>query len=84
MAVQRIKDEAEKAKKELSATTETEINLPYITVDTSGPKNLFLKITRAKFEELIYDLVERSMAPCKKVLKDSGLQASQIDEIILV
>lgn len=84
MAVQRIKDEAEKAKKELSATTETEINLPYITVDSSGPKNLFLKITRAKFEELIYDLVERSIAPCKKVLKDSGLQASQIDEIILV
>lgn len=84
MAVQRIKDEAEKAKKELSATTETEINLPYITVDTSGPKNLFLKITRAKFEELIYDLVERSIEPCKKVLKDSGLQASQIDEIILV
>ncbi|EKD66075.1 MAG: hypothetical protein ACD_49C00067G0061 [uncultured bacterium (gcode 4)] len=84
MAVQRIKDEAEKAKKELSATTETEINLPYITVDTSGPKNLFLKITRAKFEELIYDLVEKSIEPCKKVLKDSGLQASQIDEIILV
>ncbi|MDD2565622.1 MAG: molecular chaperone DnaK [Candidatus Gracilibacteria bacterium] len=84
MAVQRVKDEAEKAKKELSSTTETEINLPYITVDTTGPKNLFMKITRAKFEELISDLVERSIEPCKKVLKDAGLQASQINEIILV
>jgi molecular chaperone DnaK len=71
MAVQRIKDEAEKAKKELSSTTETEINLPYITVDSSGPKNLFLKLTRAKLEELIYDLVERSVEPCRKVLKDA-------------
>lgn len=84
MAVQRVKDEAEKAKKELSSTTETEINLPYITVDSTGPKNLFMKITRAKFEELIYDLVERSLEPCRKVLKDSGLQASQIDEVIIV
>ncbi|EKE26846.1 MAG: hypothetical protein ACD_4C00136G0006 [uncultured bacterium (gcode 4)] len=84
MAVQRIKDEAEKAKKELSTVTETEINLPYITVDSSGPKNLFMKLSRAKFEELIYDLVERSLEPCRKVLKDAGLQASQIDEIILV
>lgn len=84
MAVQRVKDEAEKAKKELSSTTETEINLPYITVDATGPKNLFMKITRAKFEELIYDLVERSLEPCRKVLKDSGLQASQIDEVIIV
>lgn len=84
MAVQRVKDEAEKAKKELSSMTETEINLPYITVDATGPKNLFMKITRAKFEELIYDLVERSLEPCRKVLKDSGLQASQIDEVIIV
>lgn len=84
MAVQRVKDEAEKAKKELSSTTETEINLPYITVDATGPKNLFMKITRAKFEELISDLVERSIEPCKKVLKDAGLQASQINEVILV
>lgn len=84
MAVQRIKDEAEKAKKELSTVTETEINLPYITVDSSGPKNLFMKLTRAKFEELIYDLVERSLEPCRKVLKDAWLQASQIDEVILV
>ena len=84
MAVQRVKDEAEKAKKELSSMTETEINLPYITVDATGPKNLFMKITRAKFEELIADLVERSIEPCKKVLKDAWLQASQINEIILV
>ncbi len=84
MAVQRIRDEAEKAKKELSSLSETDINLPYITVDSSGPKNLFMKITRAKFEELIYDLVERSVEPCKKVLKDSGLQPSQIDEVVLV
>jgi molecular chaperone DnaK len=84
MAVQRIRDESEKAKKELSSATETEINLPYITIDTSGPKNLFVKITRAKFEELVADLVERSIEPCRKVMKDAGLQASQIDEVILV
>ena len=84
MAVQRVKDEAEKAKKELSSATETDINLPYITVDSSGPKNLFMKLTRAKFEELIHALVERSVGPCKQVLKDSGLQSSQIDEVILV
>lgn len=84
MAVQRIRDEAEKAKKELSSATETEINLPYITMDDSGPKNLLVKITRAKFEELIADLVERSIEPCRKVLSDAGLQANQIDEVILV
>jgi molecular chaperone DnaK len=71
MAVQRIRDEAEKAKRELSSATETDINLPYITVDVSGPKNLFMKITRAKFEELIYDMVERSIEPCRKVLSDA-------------
>lgn len=84
MAVQRIRDEAEKAKKELSSVSETDINLPYITVDASGPKNLFMKLTRAKFEELIYDLVERSVMPCKQVLKDAGLQPSQINEVVLV
>jgi molecular chaperone DnaK len=84
MAVQRIRDEAEKAKKELSSATETEINLPYITMDDSGPKNLLVKITRAKFEELVADLVERSIEPCRKVLADAGLQANQIDEVILV
>lgn len=84
MAVQRVKDEAEKAKKELSTLSETDINLPYITVDASGPKNLFMKLTRAKFEELVYDLVLRSVEPCRKALADAGLQASQIDEVILV
>lgn len=84
MAVQRVKDEAEKAKKELSTLSETDINLPYITVDQSGPKNLFMKLTRAKFEELVYDLVLRSVEPCRKALADAGLQASQIDEVILV
>ncbi|MFZ3233128.1 MAG: molecular chaperone DnaK [Patescibacteria group bacterium] len=84
MAVQRVKDEAEKAKKELSTLSETDINLPYITVDASGPKNLFMKLTRAKFEELVYDLVLRSVEPCRKALSDAGLQASQIDEVILV
>ncbi len=84
MAVQRVKDEAEKAKKELSSASETDINLPYITVDASGPKNLFMKLSRAKFEELVYDLVQRSVEPCRKALSDAGLQASQIDEVILV
>lgn len=84
MAVQRVKDEAEKAKKELSSTTETDINLPYITVSAEGPKHLNIKLTRAKFEELISDLIERSVEPCRKVLKDAWLQASQIDEVILV
>lgn len=84
MALQRVRDEAEKAKKELSSTTEYDINLPYITVDSSGPKNLFLSITRAKFESLISDLVEKSLEPCKKVLKDANLQASDLHQVILV
>lgn len=84
MAIQRVRDEAEKAKKELSSSTETEVNLPYITMDESGPKNLLVKISRAKFEELVGDAIERTIEPCKKVLDDAGLQASQIDEIILV
>lgn len=84
MALQRVRDEAEKAKKELSSTTEYDINLPYITVDSSGPKNLFLSITRVKFESLISDLVEKSLEPCKKVLKDANLKASDLQQIILV
>ena len=84
MALQRVRDEAEKAKKELSSTTDYDINLPYITVDSSGPKNLMMTITRAKFEELISDLVERSIEPCKKVLKDSGLSSSDLHQILLV
>lgn len=84
MALQRVRDEAEKAKKELSSTTEYDLNLPYITVDSSGPKNLFMKITRAKFESLIGDLVERSIEPCRKVMKDAGLDVNQIHEVIMV
>lgn len=84
MALQRVRDEAEKAKKELSSTTSYDINLPYITVDSSGPKNLMMTITRTKFEELIADLVERSIEPCKKVLKDAGLSASDLDQVLLV
>ncbi len=84
MALQRIRDEAEKAKKELSSTTEYDINLPYITVDSTGPKNLFLNISRAKFESLISDLVERSLEPCKKVLKDANLKAWDLNQVILV
>lgn len=84
MALQRVRDEAEKAKKELSSTTDYDINLPYITVDSSGPKNLMMTITRTKFEELIADLVERSIEPCKKVLKDAKLSASDLDQILLV
>lgn len=84
MALQRVRDEAEKAKKELSSTTSYDINLPYITVDSSGPKNLMMTITRTKFEELIGDLVERSLAPCKKVLSDAGLKASDLHQILLV
>jgi molecular chaperone DnaK len=71
MALQRVRDEAEKAKKELSSTTSYDINLPYITVDASGPKNLMMNISRAKFESIIADLVEKSIEPCRKVLKDA-------------
>jgi len=84
MALQRVRDEAEKAKKELSSTTSYDINLPYITVDATGPKNLMMTISRAKFEELIIDLVERSIEPCKKVLKDAWVSASDLDQVLLV
>ena len=84
MALQRVRDEAEKAKKELSSTTSYDVNLPYITMDSTGPKNLLMTITKAKFEELIADLVERSMEPCKKVLSDAGLSASDLDQVLLV
>lgn len=84
MALQRVRDEAEKAKKELSSTTDYDINLPYITVDSSGPKNLMITITRTKFEELIADLVEKSLIPCKKVLEDAWLKASELDQVLLV
>lgn len=84
MAVQRVRSASEKAKIELSASTETEINEPFIAMNDGVPSNLLVKISRAKFEELIADLVERSLEPCRKVMKDAGLQASQINEVILV
>jgi len=84
MALQRLKEAAEAAKKELSSSKQTEINLPFITADASGPKHLNLTLTRAKFEELVSDLVERTIAPCKQAIKDAGLKASEIDEVILV
>jgi len=84
MALQRLKEEAEKAKMELSTTVETDINLPFITADASGPKHLNIKLSRAKYEALVEDLVERTVGPCKTALKDAGLQPSDIDEIILV
>ncbi|MBR2058298.1 MAG: molecular chaperone DnaK, partial [Fibrobacter sp.] len=84
MALQRLKDAAEKAKIDLSATTSTNINLPFITADASGPKHLDLTLSRAKFDQLTAHLVERSMEPCRKAIADSGLSLSEIDEVILV
>jgi molecular chaperone DnaK len=84
MALQRLKEAAEKAKIELSTAQETEINLPFITADQSGPKHLQLKLTRAKFEQMVEDLVKRSMEPCRKALADSGFKSSEIDEVVLV
>jgi len=84
MALQRLKEAAEKAKIELSASSQTEINLPYITANETGPKHLVQTLTRAKFEQLGDDLIKRSMDPCRKALSDAGLQASDIDEVILV
>ncbi len=84
MALQRLKEAAEKAKIELSTALETEINLPFITADASGPKHLNMKITRAKFESLVSDLLERTLEPCKKALEDAGLSPKDIDEVVLV
>jgi molecular chaperone DnaK len=84
LALQRLKEAAEKAKIELSSAVQTEINLPYITADASGPKHLALKLTRAKYENLVDDLVQKTIEPCRKALKDAGLNASQIDEVVLV
>ncbi len=84
MALQRLKEAAEKAKCELSTTMETEINLPFVTADASGPKHLSLKLTRAKLEQLVGDLLEKTMGPVRQCLKDAGLQPSQIDEVVLV
>ncbi len=84
MALQRLKDAAEKAKIELSTTVETEINLPFITADATGPKHLVRKLTRAKLEQLVGDLIEKSVEPCKKCMADAGVKASDIDEVVLV
>ncbi len=84
MALQRLKEAAEKAKIELSSSQATDINLPFITADASGPKHMQLKLTRAQFENLVGDLVKRTLAPCEKALKDAGLQKGEIDEVILV
>jgi molecular chaperone DnaK len=84
LALQRLKEAAEKAKIELSSTQQTEINLPYITMDQSGPKHLAMKITRAKFESLVEDLIQRSVKPCETAIKDSGIKLSEIDDVILV
>ncbi len=84
LALQRLKEEGEKAKIELSSAMQTEINLPFITADASGPKHLNIKLTRAKLEALVEDLIQRTIEPCKKALKDAGLSAGEIDEVILV
>jgi len=84
LALQRLKEAAEKAKIELSSSQQTEVNLPFITADASGPKHLLIKITRAKFESLVGDLVERSLEPCKQALKDAGVKAADIHEVVLV
>ena len=84
LALQRLKEAAEKAKIELSSGSQTEINLPYITADASGPKHLAIKITRAKFESLVEDLIERTIEPCRVAIKDAGIKVSDIDDVILV
>ncbi len=84
LAMQRLKEAAEKAKIELSSAQQTDVNLPYITADNTGPKHLNVKVTRAKLESLVEELVQRSLAPCKTALKDAGLSASEIDDVILV
>jgi molecular chaperone DnaK len=84
LALQRLKEAAEKAKIELSSTTQTEINLPFITADKSGPKHLTMKLTRAKLESLVDDLIQKTIGPCQNALKDAGLKAAEIEEVVLV
>src|SRR5699024_11312923 len=84
MALQRLKEAAEKAKIELSSSSSTEINLPYITATSSGPKHLVRQLTRAKFEQLIEDLVKRTISPCEKAMKDAGLDNNELNDVILV
>src|SRR5579871_4471378 len=84
MALQRLKEAAEKAKIELSTLFETEINLPFLTADASGPKHLAIKLTRARFEQMVADILDRSTEPCKKAISDAGVDPSKIDEVVLV
>jgi len=84
LALQRVREAAEKAKKELSSTNQTELNLPYLTADATGPKHLQLSLTRAKFESIAADLITRSLKPLDSCLKDSGLTKDKIDEVLLV
>ena len=84
LALQRLKEAAEKAKIELSSSTETEVNLPFITADQTGPKHLTIKLSRAKLEAIVGDLLNKSLKPCEQALKDAGLQAADIDDVILV
>jgi molecular chaperone DnaK len=84
LALQRLKESAEKAKIELSSTTQTEINLPFITADAAGPKHLTMKLTRAKFEALVDDLIQKTIEPCRQAIKDAGLSAAEINEVVLV
>ena len=84
LALQRLKEAGEKAKIELSSAVETDVNLPFVTADQSGPKHLNMKLTRAKLEALVDELVQRTIEPCKKALSDAGLKASEINEVILV
>src|SRR6202008_4398640 len=84
LALQRLKEAAEKAKIELSSSMQTEVNLPFITADQAGPKHLNIKLTRAKLEALVDDLIQKTVEPCRAALKDAGLKASEINEVILV
>merc|ERR1711871_1190851 len=84
LALQRLKEAAEKAKIELSTAPQTEVNLPFITADASGPKHLNIKLSRSKFETLVSDLIDRSIDPCKQALKDAGMSAGEINDVILV
>lgn len=84
MAMQRVREAAEKAKCELSSTTETDINLPYLTMDSAGPKHMSIKLTRAKFEQLVADLIKRTVEPCRKAMHDAEVKPSDIGEVLLV
>src|SRR5260370_37071267 len=84
MAGQRLKEAAEKAKIELSTVLETEINLPFLTADASGPKHMNVKLTRSRFEQMVEDILQRAVGPCKQAITDAGITPSQIDEVVLV